>query len=76
MDEAVIIKIPSVEEWTTTQLKYTCRNNKVKGYTKMSRAQLIVAVKEVIENIGKSNKEESKNKSYKNFILDRFNKVE
>lgn len=51
MNEEVIINIPSVEEWNVTQLRYTCKKNKVKGYTKMDRDELIVAVKEVISKL-------------------------
>lgn len=50
-EQPVIINIPSVEDWNITQLRYTCKKNKVKGYTKMDRDQLIEAVKQVIENL-------------------------
>jgi hypothetical protein len=50
MDEPIIIKIPSVKEWNVTQLRYACRKNKIKGYTKMNREQLIVVVERIIEN--------------------------
>lgn len=43
-----IIKIPAVKEWTLKDLKYTCKRNKVKGYTKMSRDELVAAVENII----------------------------
>lgn len=48
-DDTIIINIPSVETWGVTALKYACKKNKVKGYTKMSKDQLIEAVKEIIK---------------------------
>ena len=57
--EAVIIKIPSLEEWTITDLRKTCKKNKVKGYTKMSREQLIKAVRQILKDFH-SKKEELK----------------
>ncbi|MGD6876944.1 hypothetical protein [Bacillus infantis] len=50
-EEKVIINIPSVEEWNITQLRYTCKKNKVKGYTKMDRDELIVAVKDILSKL-------------------------
>ncbi|WP_242480028.1 hypothetical protein [Bacillus cereus group sp. N21] len=55
-DQTVIINIPPVEEWPMKQLKSVCRHNKVKGYTKMDREQLVQHVKEIIKNM-KLNKE-------------------
>ncbi|MCJ8008917.1 hypothetical protein ACFFF5_21115 [Lederbergia wuyishanensis] len=48
--EQIIIEIPPVESWTLKDLKYTCRRNKVKGYTTMNREQLISSVKEILKN--------------------------
>ncbi len=48
--EPITIKIPSVEEWTMTSLKNCCKKNKVKGYTRMNRDQLIAEVKKIIKN--------------------------
>lgn len=50
-DKPIVINIPKVEEWTLTQLRYTCKKNKVKGYTKMDRSQLVKSVKHIIENL-------------------------
>jgi hypothetical protein len=50
--EKVTINIPSVDTWNITALRYTCKRNKVKGYTKMNRDQLIIAVKEVMKGMG------------------------
>lgn len=47
--EPVTINIPSVEEWTITSLKYACKHNKVKGYTKMSREQLVEEVNGILK---------------------------
>lgn len=47
----IVIKIPSVEEWTISSLKHCCKRNKIKGYAKMSRDQLIEEVKNIIKNI-------------------------
>jgi hypothetical protein len=49
----VNINIPSVDNWTIKDLKYTCKRNNVKGYTKMNREQLIQVVKEIINNMKK-----------------------
>lgn len=50
VDNPIIIKIPKVDDWTITDLRYTCKKNKVKGYTKMSREQLIIKVNSIIKN--------------------------
>lgn len=47
----VVINIPGVEDWNITQLRYCCKNHKVKGYTKMNRGQLIKAVKEILKQL-------------------------
>ena len=39
-----------VDKWTKTDLLITCKNNKVKGYTRMSKSQLIEEVKKTITN--------------------------
>lgn len=49
--EAVTIKIPKVEEWTITSLRNCCKKNKIKGYTKMSKEQLVKEVENIIKNI-------------------------
>jgi len=45
----IVLNIPSVDDWTLTDLRKCCRKNKVKGYAKLSREQLIKAVKDVIK---------------------------
>lgn len=45
------INIPAVETWPITHLRNTCKKNKVKGYTKMDREQLIHEVKEIIKRM-------------------------
>ena len=47
-NEVIIIEVPGIENWTTKELKYTCKHNKVKGYSKMNRDQLIKQVKEIV----------------------------
>ncbi|MFY0138596.1 hypothetical protein [Bacillus cereus] len=49
--ETIVINIPPVEEWPLKQLKSVCRHNKIKGYTKMDREQLVNQVKEIIKNM-------------------------
>lgn len=46
-----VIKIPDVEEWNITALRNCCKKNKVKGYTKMSKCELVAKVKEIIKNL-------------------------
>ncbi|WP_176546799.1 hypothetical protein [Bacillus pseudomycoides] len=46
--ETVVINIPSVEEWPMKQLKSVCRHNKIKGYTKMTREQLMHHVRVIL----------------------------
>lgn len=47
-EKAVIINIPPVEKWTIKNLKSVCRHNKIKGYTKMERDQLVQCVKDIL----------------------------
>lgn len=49
-NDTVNIKIPGVESWSMKDLKYCCKHNKVKGYTKMTKEQLVIEVKKIIEN--------------------------
>jgi len=53
MSEKVIINIPSIDSWTITDLRFTCRKNKIKGYSKMSREELIEEVKKIINKFKK-----------------------
>ena len=50
LSEPIIINMPSIDSWNITALRYTCRKNKVKGYIKMDREQLIIEVKKIIHN--------------------------
>jgi hypothetical protein len=45
----VVINIPAVETWPITHLRNACKRNKVKGYTKMDREQLIAEVKAILK---------------------------
>lgn len=49
----VLIKIPDVEEWTLTQLRNNCKRHRIKGYTKMSREELIIEVNKILDNMKK-----------------------
>ncbi|HEY2493071.1 MAG TPA: hypothetical protein VGI33_09190 [Paenibacillus sp.] len=55
--QAITINIPPVEKWTLRDLKSVCRHNKIKGYTKMSREQLIVHVREILGHMESSTKQ-------------------
>lgn len=57
-NDTVVIKMPGVESWSIKELKYTCKHNKVKGYTKMNREELIQEVKSIIEKINVKNAKE------------------
>ena len=54
----VALNIPSVDDWTLTDLRKCCRKNKVKGYAKFSREQLILAVKDVIRQFTEGTEDE------------------
>jgi len=54
----VNINIPAVDDWTLTDLRKCCRKNKVKGYAKFSREQLILAVKDVIKQFSEDTQDE------------------
>ncbi|WP_197078009.1 MULTISPECIES: hypothetical protein [unclassified Bacillus (in: firmicutes)] len=47
----IVIDIPPVEEWTLRDLKSVCQHNKIKGYTKMDREQLIYHVRVILGHI-------------------------
>ncbi len=51
IEETIVINIPPVEEWPMKQLKSVCRYNKIKGYTKMNREQLVQHVKVILGHI-------------------------
>lgn len=57
--EAVTIKIPGLKDWPITHLRNTCKKNKVKGYTKMTKEQLIEAVRQILDDFH-NKKEERK----------------
>jgi hypothetical protein len=50
-DKPIVINIPTVDEWPMKDLKRVCRHKKIKGYTKMSREELVLHVREVIRNM-------------------------
>jgi len=47
----VVINVPTVKEWTLSELRYCCKKHKVKGYTKMNKDELIKSVDEIIKTI-------------------------
>lgn len=51
-NDSEVINIPGVEEWTLTSLRYTCKMNKVKGYTKMNKEELKKAVQKILDKMG------------------------
>ena len=56
-NEKIVIEIPSVDTWNITALRGACKRNKVKGYTKMDKEQLVEAVKGIIANMGRDRNE-------------------
>ena len=54
--EAVTIELPSLEEWPISHLRKACKKNKVKGYSKMSKDELVEAIKQLLR--GLDNKKE------------------
>lgn len=47
----IVIDMGRVEDWTLTDLRYACSKNKVKGYSKMSKEELVAAVKDITRNM-------------------------
>jgi len=45
------ISMGRIEDWTITSLRYTCKKNKVPGYTKRSKDQLVEAVKGIFAKL-------------------------
>ncbi|WP_179863179.1 hypothetical protein [Bacillus pseudomycoides] len=50
-EKTIVINISPIEKWTMKELKYVCKHNKVKDYTKMERKQLVQCVKEILGHI-------------------------
>lgn len=50
-EETVIINIPPISEWSMAELRKFCKRNKVKGYLKMERKELVEKTTEIVENI-------------------------
>lgn len=50
---SVTISMGRVEDWPISQLRYTCKKNKVKGYTTMTKEALVVEVKKIFEKLDK-----------------------
>jgi len=47
-----ILNIEAVDKWTKTDLLFTCKKHRVKGYSRMKKPQLIEEVKKIIANMG------------------------
>lgn len=56
--EAIIIQMPKVEDWAISHLRKACKKNKVKGYTKMTKEQLVEAVKQIIKEFDRKKEEQ------------------
>ena len=48
-NKPIIIDMGKLEDWPITHLRYTCRKNKVKGYTKMSKVELVEEVRKIFD---------------------------
>lgn len=51
--EAVTIQIPKLEDWPISHLRKACKKNKVKGYTTMTKEQLVEAVRQLFKELDK-----------------------
>lgn len=50
-EKPVVINIPPVEEWPLKDLRSVCKHNKIKGYTKMDKGELIQHVRGIIKKM-------------------------
>jgi|GEM_PF-3193542 len=55
--EAVTIELPSLEEWPISHLRKACKKNKVKGYSKMSKEELVKAVRRILREFDNKKEE-------------------
>lgn len=56
--EAITIQIPKIEDWTISDLRKACKKNKVKGHTKMTKEQLVEAVKQIFKELDRKKEEQ------------------
>lgn len=56
--EAVTIQMPKLEDWPITHLRKACKKNKVKGYTTMTKEQLVEAVRRIFRELDKKKEEQ------------------
>lgn len=56
--ETVTIQIPKVEDWPISYLRRACKRNKAKGYTKMTKEQLVEAVKQILKELNRKKEKE------------------
>lgn len=52
-DKPIIIDMGKLEDWPISHLRKACKKNKVRGYTKMSKDQLIQEVRKILDKFQK-----------------------
>jgi len=55
-DKLITIEMGKLEDWPITHLRNACRKNKVKGYTKMSKEELVQEVRKTLKKFGEETK--------------------
>lgn len=58
--QTIIIDMGRLEDWPITHLRRTCQKNKIKGYSKMSKEDLVLAVREILKKFHKEKEGEDK----------------
>lgn len=48
LEKPIVLSMGRLEDWPITHLRNACKKNKVKGYTKMSKDELIQEVKRIL----------------------------
>lgn len=48
-DKPIVIDMGNIEDWPITHLRRACQKNKVKGYSKMSKDELVQEVKKILQ---------------------------
>lgn len=56
MTKKVVINVPAIDTWPITHLRNACKRNKIKGYTKMDREQLVAEVEGILKRHSEVNK--------------------
>lgn len=60
MSEPIIIDMGKLEDWPITHLRNACKKNKVPGYSKMSKEELVQAVRGILDKFQKAKEEQGK----------------